>query len=93
MVVQRRNDQKVVGCVHAKAQPKWDKLVIVAKECSPLPKPTLVKLILEQLLMIRSQIANLTIDPSFGHNLCFRNSNGSCKFIFRHLCSKSFSMI
>jgi hypothetical protein len=29
--------------------------------------------------MVRSQIGNLTPDPSFGHNLCFRYLNGSCK--------------
>ncbi len=28
------------------------------------------------LLMIGSQIANLTLDPSFGHNMCFRCPNG-----------------
>ncbi len=44
MAVQRQNDQKVVSRVHAKAQRKWDKLVIVAKQCSPLSKSTLVKL-------------------------------------------------
>jgi hypothetical protein len=31
------------------------------------------------LLMVESQIANLTPDPSFGYNLCFRCSNGSCE--------------
>jgi len=29
-------------------------------------------------LMIGSQIINLTFDPSFGHNLCFRCPNESC---------------
>jgi peroxiredoxin family protein len=32
MTVQRQNDQKVAS--RAKAQPKWDKLVIVTKQCS-----------------------------------------------------------
>jgi hypothetical protein len=32
-----------------------------------------------QLLVVKSQTANLTPDPSFGHNLCFRSPNGSCK--------------
>jgi hypothetical protein len=32
-----------------------------------------------QLLVIGSQIANLTHDFSFGHNLCFKCSNGSCE--------------
>jgi hypothetical protein len=50
MVVQRWNDQKVANCAHAKAQQEWDKLIIVAKQCPPLPKPTLVKLGSEQLL-------------------------------------------
>jgi hypothetical protein len=34
------------------------------------------------LLMVRSQIANLTFDPSFGHNLCLKCPNGSCKSTF-----------
>ncbi len=32
-----------------------------------------------RLLMIGSQIGNLTPDPSFGHNLCFRYPNGLCE--------------
>ncbi len=35
-----------------------------------------------QLLVFGSQIANLTLDLSFGHNLCFRCPNGSCEPIF-----------
>ncbi len=31
------------------------------------------------LLVVRSQIANLTPSLSFGHNLCFKNPNGSCE--------------
>jgi hypothetical protein len=31
------------------------------------------------LLVVVSQNANLTLDPSFGHNLCFRCPNGSCE--------------
>ncbi len=34
-----------------------------------------------QLLMVENQIANLTPSPSFGHNLCFKCSNRSCKHI------------
>ncbi len=52
MVVQRRNDQKVVSCTYAKAQCKWDKLVIITKLCPPLPKSTLVKLISKELLQV-----------------------------------------
>ncbi len=52
MVVQRHNDQKVASHVHAKAQHEWDKLVIVAEQCSPLPKPTLVKLTSKRLLQM-----------------------------------------
>jgi hypothetical protein len=44
-VVQRQNDPEVVNCAHAKTKHEWDKLVIVAKQCPPLLKPTLVKLI------------------------------------------------
>ncbi len=54
MTMQRRNDQKVDSYARAKAQHKWDKLVIVAKQCPPFPKPTLVKLTLEQLLHVLS---------------------------------------
>jgi len=32
-----------------------------------------------RLLVVASQIGNLTFDLSFGHNLCFRFLNGSCK--------------
>jgi hypothetical protein len=32
-------------------------------------------------LVVGSQIANLTFGPSFGHNLCFKYPNGSCKLI------------
>jgi hypothetical protein len=32
-----------------------------------------------RLLVVESQTANLTIGPSFGHNLCFRCPNGSCE--------------
>jgi hypothetical protein len=31
------------------------------------------------LLMVGSQTTNLTLNPSFGHNLCFKCLNGSCK--------------
>jgi hypothetical protein len=32
-----------------------------------------------RVLMVESQIGNLTLDLSFGHNLCFRCPNGSCE--------------
>jgi hypothetical protein len=32
-----------------------------------------------RLLVVRSQTANLTLAPSFGHNLCFKCPNGSYK--------------
>ncbi len=32
-----------------------------------------------KLLVVRSQIGNLTPDLSYGHNLCFKCPNGSCK--------------
>jgi hypothetical protein len=43
-----------------------------------------------QLPMVRSQIASLTPDLSFGHNLCCRCSNGSCKLILDIYNSISF---
>ncbi len=46
------------------------------------------------LLVVGSQIANLILGLSFGHNLCFKCPNGSCDPThFRHLSSKSFPMI
>jgi hypothetical protein len=42
------------------------------------------------LLMVRSQTANLTPSPSFGHNLCFDHSNGSCEPIFDIFVPRSF---
>jgi hypothetical protein len=35
-----------------------------------------------QLLVVGSQIANLTPGPSFAHNLCFQCPNGPCELIF-----------
>jgi hypothetical protein len=32
-----------------------------------------------RLLVVRSQFGNLTPDPSFDHNMCFRCPNGSCE--------------
>ncbi len=54
MVIQRRNDQKVAIFVRAKTQREWNHLVVIAKQCSPFPKPTLVKLASEQLLKVLS---------------------------------------
>jgi hypothetical protein len=42
------------------------------------------------LLMVGSQIANLTPDLSFGHNLCFKCPNGLCKPISNIYISISF---
>ncbi len=52
MAVQRRNDQKVASRTRAKALREWNHLVAIAKQCPPFPKPTLVKLTLEQLLKV-----------------------------------------
>jgi hypothetical protein len=41
-------------------------------------------------LMVRSQIVNLTFDPSFGHNLCFKCPNGSCKPSLNIYVSRAF---
>ncbi len=35
-----------------------------------------------RLLMVESRIANLTIGPSFAHNLCYKCPNGPCEPIF-----------
>jgi hypothetical protein len=45
------------------------------------------------LLVVKNQIANLTFNPSFGHNLCFKCLKSVMQTHFRHLCSKIFSMI
>jgi hypothetical protein len=42
------------------------------------------------LLVVKSQTVNLTPDPSFGHNLCFRYPNGSCEPILDIYVSISF---
>jgi len=46
-----------------------------------------------QLLVVRSQIVNLTLDPSFGHNLCFKCPNGSCEPILDIYIPRDFLMI
>jgi hypothetical protein len=43
-----------------------------------------------QLLMVGSQIFTLIFDPSFGHNLCFKYPNGSCKPILNIYIPRSF---
>ncbi len=43
-----------------------------------------------RLLVIGSQIANLTLGLSFDHNLCCRCPNGSCKVIFNIYTSRPF---
>jgi hypothetical protein len=43
-----------------------------------------------QLLIVGSQIDNLTLDPSFGHNLCFKRPNGSCEPILNIHVPKAF---
>ncbi len=43
-----------------------------------------------RLLMVGSQIANLTLGPSFGYNLCFRCPNRSCKPILNIYISMGF---
>jgi hypothetical protein len=40
--------------------------------------------------VVGSQIANLTPDPSFGHNSCFRCPNGSCESILNIYISMAF---
>ncbi len=42
------------------------------------------------LLVVGSQIANLTLGPSFDHNLCCKCSNGSCKAILDIYTSRPF---
>jgi hypothetical protein len=49
MVVQRWNDRKVATHIRAKTRRKWNKLVIITKQCPPFPKPTLVKLTSDKL--------------------------------------------
>ncbi len=43
-----------------------------------------------QLLVVGSQIANLTPSSSFGHNLCFKCPNGRCKPILDIYVSRAF---
>jgi len=32
-----------------------------------------------QSLVVKNQIGTLILNPSFGHNLCYKYSNGSCE--------------
>jgi len=41
-------------------------------------------------LVVESQIGNLTPNPSFGHNLCFKYPNESCKPILDIYIPRSF---
>ncbi len=43
-----------------------------------------------QVLVVGSQIDNLTLDFSFGHNLCFKCLNGSCEHILNIYISRDF---
>ncbi len=43
-----------------------------------------------RLLMVQNQIDTLTLDLSFGHNLCFKYSNGSCEPILNIRISRTF---
>ncbi len=43
-----------------------------------------------RLLVVGSQTANLTPDLSFGHNLCFKCPNGSCKPILNIYVLRAF---
>ncbi len=43
-----------------------------------------------QLLMVENQIVNLTFNLSFGHNLCFKYLNGSCKPILKIYVPRAF---
>ncbi len=43
-----------------------------------------------RLFVVGSQTANLTPDPSFDHNLCYRCSNDSCEAIFDIYTSRPF---
>jgi hypothetical protein len=43
-----------------------------------------------QLLMVGNQIGTSTLDPFFGHNLCFKYSNGSWKPILNIYVSRTF---
>jgi hypothetical protein len=43
-----------------------------------------------RLLVVRSQIASLILDPSFDHNLCCRCQSGTCEAIFDIYTSRHF---
>jgi len=45
------------------------------------------------LLVVKNQIGILTLNPSFGHNLCFKYPNGSCEPILDIYVLKSFLMV
>jgi hypothetical protein len=43
-----------------------------------------------RLLVVKNQIGNLTLGPSFGHNLCFNYPNGSCEPILNIYVPRTF---
>jgi hypothetical protein len=51
---------------------------------------TQVNRVNSQLFVVGSQIANLTFSPSFGHNLCFKCPNESCKPILNIYVLRAF---
>jgi hypothetical protein len=76
-------------------QLKWD----LKQSCSPRWNPSNGMWIFTQkqvnqgdfqLLVVKSQIGSFTPGPSFGDNLCFNYSNGSCKPIVDIYISRDF---
>jgi len=41
---------------------------------------------------LNCQFDSLTLGPSFGHNLCFKCPNGSCKPIFKKIVPRAFQL-
>jgi hypothetical protein len=61
----------------------WNKVVAFVDLSNSVSHATCTQVnqVDSQLLMVRSQTANLTSNLSFGHNLCFKCPNESCKLI------------
>jgi hypothetical protein len=86
----------IIFCVDL--QLRWS----MKKSCSPLRDlskdmwhATCIQVIQGDygLLVVGSQIGSLTLDLSFGHNLCFMYPKWVMRAHFKHLCFKSFQMI
>jgi len=71
----------------------WNKVVALVERFPTVCRKPLVRKKIGSifwLLVVGSQIVNLTIGPSFGHNLCFKCPNGWCEPILDIYVTRAF---